>query len=245
MREATTERREERFTARLEAFSDLVFGFSLSLLATRLDVPTRVEDLFEPTRWFAIIGTFGLVCRFWLEHYRVFRHRFVAGTFDAVVNFIFLFAVAILPYAVQAFVRFGSSFAPFALYLCTFSLILGTLSILRLRGLQQRRDDPDLKGRLREWRRSVVQILLALAMVRGRARTLVAWRHPPGGSLRSRSVSARRVLRSHRALPIAGAAPAGGSPLRRRHAACLLCSLGQWRSRFLLDKRRSACQRAA
>lgn len=180
MRESITERTEERFTARLEAFSDLVFGFSLSLLATRLDVPTRVEDLFEPTRWFAIIGTFGLVCRFWLEHYRVFRHRFVAGTFDAVVNFIFLFAVAILPYAVQAFVRFGSSFAPFALYLGTFSLILGTLSILRLRGLQQRRDDPDLKGRLREWRRSVVQILLALAMVLA---VLALWWH--GGTLQA------------------------------------------------------------
>jgi len=30
---------DERFTRRLESFGDLVFGFSLSLLATRLDVP--------------------------------------------------------------------------------------------------------------------------------------------------------------------------------------------------------------
>jgi hypothetical protein len=35
----------EKFTSRLEAFSDLVFGFSLSLLATRLDVPAKVEDI--------------------------------------------------------------------------------------------------------------------------------------------------------------------------------------------------------
>jgi hypothetical protein len=33
----------ERFTHSLEAFSDLVFGFSLSLLATRLDVPANVS----------------------------------------------------------------------------------------------------------------------------------------------------------------------------------------------------------
>ncbi len=178
MRERITEQSEERFTARLEAFSDLVFGFSLSLLATRLDVPARVEDLFEPTRWIAIIGTFGLVCRFWLEHYRVFRHHFVASVFDAVVNFVFLFAIAILPYAVQAFVRFGTSLAPFALYLCTFSLILATLSILRIRGLSRRRDDPDVKGRLREWRRSVVQILLALLMF---LTVLALWWH--GGTL--------------------------------------------------------------
>ena len=41
----------ERFTHRLEAFSDLVFGFSLSLLATRLDVPTNENEVFNATRW--------------------------------------------------------------------------------------------------------------------------------------------------------------------------------------------------
>lgn len=180
MQESVSRQGEGRFTARLEAFSDLVFGFSLSLLATRLDVPNRVADLFDPTRWLAIIGTFGLVCRFWLEHYRVFRHRFVAGMFDAVVNFVFLFAVAILPYAVQAFVRFGTSLAPFGLYLCTFALILSTLAILRIRGLQQRRDDPDLSGRLKDWRRSVVQLLLALVMT---LVVLALWHH--GGTLQA------------------------------------------------------------
>ncbi len=46
----------ERFTRRLEAFSDLVFGFSLSLLATRLDVPTRTADIFNPQRWLPFIS---------------------------------------------------------------------------------------------------------------------------------------------------------------------------------------------
>ena len=154
----------ERFTARLEAFSDLVFGFSLSLLATRLDIPARVEDVFEPTRWAAIIGTFGLVCRFWLEHYRIFRHQFVAQMFDAIVNFIFLFAIAILPYAVQTFLRFASSVACFSLYIGDFSLILLTLSILRLRSLRQRRHEAEIADRLREWRRSLFPIVFALLM---------------------------------------------------------------------------------
>lgn len=106
------ERSDERFTARLEAFSDLVFGFSLSLLATRLDVPARVEDIFDSTRWFAVIGTFGLVCRFWLEDYRIFRHHFIAQMFDAIVNFVFLFAIAVLPYTVQTFCASNFSFPP-------------------------------------------------------------------------------------------------------------------------------------
>ncbi|MBA3960601.1 MAG: DUF1211 domain-containing protein [Chthoniobacterales bacterium] len=152
----------ERFTRRLEAFSDLVFGFSLSLLATRLDVPARVEDIFDSARWFAIIGTFALVCRFWLEHYRIFRHRFVAGMFDATVNFIFLFAIAVLPYSVQTLLRFGNYFPSFALYVCDGALILLTLSVLRVRGLRQRRGDQQVQDRLRDWRRSLLQGALTL-----------------------------------------------------------------------------------
>ena len=68
----------ERFTHRLEAFSDLVFGFSLSLLATRLDIPAKVEEVFEATRWGTFIITFASICAIWLAHYRIFRHRFVA-----------------------------------------------------------------------------------------------------------------------------------------------------------------------
>jgi uncharacterized membrane protein len=159
------ERPHERFTARLEAFSDLVFGFSLSLLATRLDVPARVEDVFDPTRWAAIIGTFAFVCRFWLEHYRIFRHQFVAQMADAVVNFIFLFAIAILPYALQTFLRFDSFLPSFALYAGDVALILLTLAILRVRSLGQRRNDPDLADRLRAWRRSLAQCGVALLVL--------------------------------------------------------------------------------
>jgi len=152
------------FTSRLEAFSDLVFGFSLSLLATRLDVPARVEDIFDSTRWLAIIGTFGFVCRFWLEHYRIFRHHFIARTFDAIVNFVFLFAIAVLPYALQTFLRFISYLPSFTLYAGDFSLILLSLSLLRVRSLQQRRGNSDVAERLREWRRSLMQFGVAILL---------------------------------------------------------------------------------
>src|SRR3954470_20737985 len=95
----------ERFTHRLEAFSDLVFGFSLSLLATRLDLPARDEDVFESSRWGTFLITFGAICAIWIAHYRIFRHRFVAHVPDVVINFIFLFGIAILPYTVQTFLR--------------------------------------------------------------------------------------------------------------------------------------------
>ena len=120
---------DERLTSRLEAFGDLVFGFSLSLLALRLDVPSRVEDIFEPTRWLTVILTFAFICRFWLEHYRIFRHHFAVRTFDMVVNFVFLFGIAILPYAVQTFLRFKMLLLPFSLYLGDLILVLTTHAI--------------------------------------------------------------------------------------------------------------------
>ena len=164
MLEGETEPSRERFTSRLEAFSDLVFGFSLSLLATRLGVPARPEDIFEKARWLAIILTFAFVCRFWLEHYRIFRHRFVAGIFDATLNFVFLFGIAVLPYAVECFLHFQLVFAPFALYVGDFALIIVTLGALRVRSLQQRRSDPALEDRLRAWQRSLTQVAIALLL---------------------------------------------------------------------------------
>lgn len=168
---------DDPLTSRLEAFGDLVFGFSLSLIALRLDVPSRVEEILEPKRWLTVIITFALICRFWLEHHRIFRHHFVVWTPDMVVNFVFLFGIAILPYAVQTFLRFEmQQLVPFSLYLGDVVLILATLSFLRIRGLRQGRGDPDEEERLRDWRRAAAHLAVAamatallLAMHRGGA----------------------------------------------------------------------------
>lgn len=171
---------DERLASRLEAFGDLVFGFSLSLIALRLDVPSRVEEIFEPTRWLTVIITFALICRFWLEHHRIFRHGFAVRAWDMVVNFIFLFAIAILPYSVQTFLRFQLQLMPFSLYLGDIVLVLTTLSFLRTRGLWQRRAGPDEEGRLSDWRRTVAQ-LTVVAMATG----LLAVMHRPGADFQS------------------------------------------------------------
>jgi uncharacterized membrane protein len=155
----------ERFTHRLEAFSDLVFGFSLSLLATRLDVPADVSDVFSPTRWATFMITFGMICAIWLAHYRIFRHQFVAGIPDVIVNFIFLLGIAVLPYAVQTFLRFTGGRDAIVLYFGDFALIFTALATLRWRALRQRRGAPDADVRLREWRGTVRQYAIVLMIV--------------------------------------------------------------------------------
>jgi TMEM175 potassium channel family protein len=155
----------ERFTHRLEAFSDLVFGFSLSLLATRLELPAKVEDIFEATRWGTFVITFGIVCMLWLAHYRVFRHQFVARAPDVVINFIFLFGIAIMPYTVQTFLRFMPGQEAILLYFGDFALIFAALATLRCRALLQRRGDADAEIRLKEWRETVRQYAIVLFIV--------------------------------------------------------------------------------
>jgi uncharacterized membrane protein len=155
----------ERFTQRLEAFSDLVFGFSLSLLATRLDIPANASEVFETTRWATFTVTFGTICAIWLSHYRIFRHHFVAHTPDVIVNFIFLLGIAVLPYVVQTFLRFSPSGTVVVLYLGDFALILTALATLRWRALRQRRNDPDTDIRLREWRSTVRQYILVSVII--------------------------------------------------------------------------------
>ena len=171
---------DEKLTSRLEAFGDLVFGFSLSLIALRLDIPSRVDEIMEPARWLTVIITFALICRFWLEHHGVFRHRFIVGTPDVVANFAFLFGIAILPYCVQTFLRFEMQLVSFSLYLGDVVLILATLSFLRVRSLRQRRLDPDEESRLSDWRRSVVQLSVAIL-----ATTLLGIMHRRGADFRT------------------------------------------------------------
>jgi uncharacterized membrane protein len=185
-----------------------VFGFSLSLLAYRLDIPNRVEDIFEPTRWLAVILTFSLICRFWLEHHRVFRHRFAVAPFDVALIFVFLFAIAVLPYSVQTFMRFSGEVAPLSLYVGDFILVSVTLSILRIRGLRQRMREPDVADRLKDWRRSVV--LLTVAVLLGCLLVVLQLWNPNWGMTRNKLVISvalgsmvliRVVRRSVRQLP--------------------------------------------
>ena len=154
----------ERFTHRLEAFSDLVFGFSLSLLATRLDIPADPSQIFVATRWATFIITFAMICILWLVHYRIFRQHFVPQIPDVVINFIFLFGIAILPYAVQTFLRFTTGGDAIILYFGDFALVFAALATLRWRALLQRRGDPDTDLRLREWRATVRQYTIVLVI---------------------------------------------------------------------------------
>lgn len=156
---------DNRFERRLEAFSDIVFGFSISLLATRLEVPANPAGILDASRVLPLVVTFGLICVMWLQHYQIFNHYFVGRPPDVVLNFLFLFALALLPYCLQTFMRFPAQAAALELYFADVSVIFITLATLRLRGLLQR--SPHLRSdlRLKDCQRVAAQYLLAVLMI--------------------------------------------------------------------------------
>ena len=77
----------------------------------------------------------------------------------------FLLGIAVLPYAVQIFLRFTNGRDAIILYFGDFALVFAALATLRWRALLQRRGDPDMDLRLREWRATVRQYTIVLVFV--------------------------------------------------------------------------------
>jgi uncharacterized membrane protein len=98
--------RDEVFVRRLEAFGDIVMGFSLALLGLTLVVPDHAAALVEHQDWLvAYVWTFALVCVLWASHYWTFRYVFVPTPLCLVVNYAKLALTVLLVFMVQVLLR--------------------------------------------------------------------------------------------------------------------------------------------
>jgi beta-lactamase class A/uncharacterized membrane protein len=99
--------------SRLEAFSDAVFAFALTLLVVSLEVPSSYGELINILRGFVPFAcTFALVTWIWYEHNKFFRRYGMEDPFTVFINGILLFLVLIFVYplkfmATMVFSRFG------------------------------------------------------------------------------------------------------------------------------------------
>ncbi len=122
---------------RLEAFSDIVFGFCLAQLALTLPAPVH----FTTGRWLDIAlfaFTFAFVSFIWWRHHVVFRDYFVADGPSIVLNFTLLAAVALMAYALQAYLHGHEAIAPVALYGAVFGIMFLSMGLMVGRGLAER-----------------------------------------------------------------------------------------------------------
>ncbi|HTW83311.1 MAG TPA: TMEM175 family protein [Candidatus Sulfotelmatobacter sp.] len=165
---------ERHLSTRLESFGDIVFGFSLSLSALQLSVPTHASDLGDhPIRWLLYGVTFALLVTYWLRYHRIMSVGFRPQQIDRTMLFAYLASISLLPYGLITFSRLmdGTALdekAGFMFYALLVFAIAATGLVLEWRGL--RRSYAVLDGALRErvWRAvvrsSLSAVIFALAI---------------------------------------------------------------------------------
>ena len=138
MTETDAERADRhRFTGRLEAFSDIVFGFALAQSAFALKIPATLDGISAQAGSLAFFAiTFGLIAAFWMMHYRVFHYTFAARRVDVVLNFGLLAVIALLPYVLQLYLKFEQSVIGSAAYSAELGAGFSLLAALEYRGLR-------------------------------------------------------------------------------------------------------------
>jgi hypothetical protein len=88
--------------SRLEAFSDAVFAFALTLVVVSLEVPQTIDELTNLMRGFLPFGvTFAMVCYLWYEHNKFFRRYGLEDAFTVFLNAILLFVVLFYVYPLK------------------------------------------------------------------------------------------------------------------------------------------------
>ncbi|HET9030699.1 MAG TPA: TMEM175 family protein, partial [Candidatus Aquilonibacter sp.] len=136
------EEREQRLVHRIEAFSDLVMGFSLALLSLSLVIPAHaIELLLNPIWLVSYLWTFAWIASTWFGHQRLFSLYFVPTMPAIVINFVLLASLALGVYFVQVFLHAGSDpdrVIAMLLYFSALSVTLLSLGTLYALGTKSR-----------------------------------------------------------------------------------------------------------
>ncbi len=164
--------RDQRLLHRLEAFSDIVIGFSLAQVGLNLTLPANLSVFFaKPTGLLAFALSFILVSVVWWIHNRLFAHYFVPNMLSIVLNFIVLGSIVLFVFSVQVLVHFKFQPAAYEFYCAMLAIIFILLSALYFIGLAKRRGELNA-GELREGRRKgtrlgIIAIAIFLAIAAG------------------------------------------------------------------------------
>ncbi len=134
--------RRERITHRLEAFSDIVIGFSLGQLALSLVIPPHAIDFIQrPLGITSFLVTFLLVVRFWWLHFVIFEHYFVPNRLMIICNFIALASMILQIFSLQLYAHFvpcSEGLVASRIYFGFFVLSYGMLCVMQALGMRSR-----------------------------------------------------------------------------------------------------------
>ena len=95
-----------REVSRVEAFSDVVFGFALTLIVVSLEVPTSYEELIHTMRGLpAFAICFAMLTWVWHVHHTFFRRYALTDEITVALNTALLFIVLFYIYPMNTFLR--------------------------------------------------------------------------------------------------------------------------------------------
>jgi len=161
--DAAPHRRDEYLTHRLQAFSDIVIGFSLAQLALSLVIPPHASDLWSHRAWLvAYLWTFIVIGAIWTGHTRLFRYVFVPTRVNVALNFTLLASLGLSVYFVQLYMRLTQHISDVIILgrsyftvLAVMMLCFGTMYSISLRHnpeqLHPKEIEKALKTRLRQF----------------------------------------------------------------------------------------------
>ena len=163
---AFREESEEHIVHRLEAFSDIVIGFSLAQMTLNLVLPNDVLDLFKHhSLSLAAFGlTFMIVAGLWWAHHRLFTYYFVPTPFNIALNFLSLGGVMFIVYTLQVWLHaaYHREIA-YAMYAASIAFVIAIIAFLTYRGIALRGHKMNAELARRGRRRSLRMSIVALA----------------------------------------------------------------------------------
>ena len=132
----------EHSTHRLEAFSDIVIGFSLAQLGLSLVIPAHaIEFLTRPAGIFAFVVTFIVVVRFWWFNFVLFKQYFRPNRTMIALNFIALGSLILQVFSLQLYLHFGplqEGAVASRIYFAFFALSYGMQGVMLALGMRYR-----------------------------------------------------------------------------------------------------------
>lgn len=88
--------------SRLEAFSDVIFGFAISLLVVSLEAPKTYEQMLEMLHGFLPFAiSFWLLIDIWFEHHHFFKRYALQDTPTMFLNTVLLFVILFYVYPLK------------------------------------------------------------------------------------------------------------------------------------------------
>lgn len=166
----------EKKTARLEAFSDGIFGVAITLLAIEIGIseyqnPTNLnlwEKIVEKwPEYFAYFNSFATVLLIWMGHHKIFEKIWKANHWIILLNGLVLLFVVLFPYPTRTvgnFIGTSAQNTAISFYAGFTGLIVLTMFLLNLGILSNKKFIINPEKNLAWFRNQTKQQLIAISV---------------------------------------------------------------------------------